>query len=302
VSREQREALDALVRKAPLDLGGELAEQREVMEQMMASIPLADDVTTSDATVGGIEAILVETSGTRSDRLVLYLHGGAYALGSARAGVGLAAEVARRAQARTYSLDYRLAPEYPYPAGVDDCVAAYRGLLDGGVDAARIAIVGESAGAGLVAATLVRSKADRLPQPACAALMSPWVDLTLTSPTLDSKADVDPALTVQGLRRRAGEYVAPADAQDASPLFADLSGLAPMLVQVGSHEILLGDALGLARRVAECDGRVGLEVWPDVPHVFQGFASMLDEGAEALDALGAFVARWLSAVDAVTIA
>ena len=281
MSREQREALDAQLREAPLDLGGEVAEQRVIIEEMMASTPLADDVTTSDATLGGIEAILVETSETRSDRVVLYLHGGAYALGSARVGVGLASEVGRRARARAYS---------------NDCVAAYRGLLDSGVDARQIAIVGESAGAGLVAATLVRAKAGGLPQPACVALMSPWVDLTLTSATLDSKADVDPLLSVQALRRRADDYVTPADARAVSPLFADLSGLAPLLVQAGSHDILLGDAMGLARRVAECDGRVGLDVWPDVPHVFQSFASMLDEGVEALDALGAFVDRWLSAV------
>ena len=295
MSREQREALDALMRGAPLDLGGELAEQREIMEQMMASIPLADGVTTSDATPGGINAVLVETPGTRADRVILYLHGGAYALGSARGGAGLAAEVARRASARAYSLDYRLAPEYPFPAGAEDCISAYRGLLEGGIDAGQIALVGESAGAGLVAATLVGAKIGGLPQPACAALMSPWVDLTLTSPTLETKAAVDPALTVQGLRRRAGEYVTEVDARAASPLFADLSGLAPMLVQAGSHEILLGDAVSLVRRTAECDGRVELQVWPDVPHVFQGFASMLDEGVEALDALGAFVDRWLTA-------
>ena len=192
MSREQREALDAQLREAPLDLGGEVAEQRVAIEEMMASTPLADDVTTSDATLGGIEAILVETAETSSDRVVLYLHGGAYALGSARVGVGLASEVARRARARAYSIDYRLAPEHPYPAGVDDCVAAYRGLLDSGVDARQIAIVGESAGAGVVAAMLVRAKAAGLPKPACVVLMSPWVDLTLTSPTLDSKADVDP--------------------------------------------------------------------------------------------------------------
>lgn len=145
-------------------------------------------------------------------------------------------------------------------------------------------------------ATLVGAKLGGLPQPACAALMSPWVDLTLTSRTLETKAGVDPALTVQGLRRRAGDYVAEADARAASPLFADLSGLAPLLIQAGSHEeILLGDAVALAGRVAECDGRVDLQVWPGVPHVFQGFASMLDDGIEALDALGAFVDGGLTA-------
>jgi acetyl esterase/lipase len=192
-----------------------VAEQRVVIEEMTASTPLADDVTTCDATLGGIEAMLVETSETRSDRVVLYLHGGAYALGSARVGVGLASEVARRASARAYSIDYRLAPEHPYPAGVDDCVAAYRGLLDSGLDARQIAIVGESAGAGVVAAMLVRAEARGLPQPACVGLMSPWVDLTLTSATLDSKADVDPLLSREALRRRADDYVTPADARAA---------------------------------------------------------------------------------------
>jgi epsilon-lactone hydrolase len=302
VSRQQREALEAQLREAPLDLGGDVAEQRVIIEQMMASTPLAADVTTSDATLGGIEAILVETSETRSDRVVLYLHGGAYALGSAGVGVGLASEVARRASARAYSIGYRLAPEHPYPAGVDDCLAAYRGLLDSGLDARQIAVVGESAGAGVAAAMLVRAKADGLPQPACVALMSPWVDLTLTSTTLDSKADVDPLLSKEALRRRADDYVTPADARAASPMFADLSGLAPVLIQAGSHDVLLGDALGLARRVAECDGRVGLEVWPEAPHVFQSFASVLDEGVEALDALGAFVDSWLITVESVRAA
>ena len=301
MSREQREALDAQLREAPLDLGGEVAEQRVVIEEMMASTPLADDVTTSDVTLGGIEAILVQTfetalivrsctcmgARTRSDRR-------GSALGWPPRSLGVRGHVPTRSITA-----WR--PSIP-PGRRRHTVAAYRGLLDSGVDARQIAIVGESAGAGLVAATLVRAKAGGLPQPACVGLMSPWVDLTLTSATLDSKADVDPILSVQGLRRRADDYVTPADARAASPLFADLSGLAPLLVQAGSHDILLGDAMGLARRVAECDGRVGLEVWPDVPHVFQSFASMLDEGVDALDALGAFVDRWLSAVDSARTA
>lgn len=294
-SLEQRQAVDALMRDPPLDIGGEVAEQRAIVEQMMASFGRADDVATSDTMLGGVPATLVETPATLGDRVVLYLHGGAYALGSANGGAGLAAEVARRTRARAYSLEYRLAPEYPYPAAIEDCIAAYRDLLDGGLDARQIALAGESAGAGLVAATLVGAKTAGLPQPACAALMSPWVDLTLTSPTLQTKADVDPLLTVHGLRHRSGEYVAEAQAKAASPLFADLSGLAPMLIQAGSHEILLGDAVGLAGRVAEPDGRVDLQVWPGVPHVFQTFASILDDGTQALDTLGAFVAGCLTA-------
>jgi acetyl esterase/lipase len=295
MSIEQREALDALVRGGPLDLAGELAEQRELLDQLLASIPVADDVETSEATVGGIPAVRVATPEARDDRAILYLHGGAYTLGSARGGVGLASEVARRVGAPAYSLEYRLAPEHPYPAGPEDCVTAYRGLIEDGLAPSQIALVGESAGGGLVIAALVRLAAAGLPQPACAAVMSPWVDLTLTSPTLETKASADPALTLAGLRRRGAEYLGDTDATAASPLFADLSGLAPLLIQAGSHEILLGDALSLAARVAESDGHVELQVWPGVPHVFQGFAAMLDEGTEALDSLGAFVTRHLAA-------
>lgn len=136
---------------------------------------------------------------------------------------------------------------------------------------------------------LVGAKAAGLPQPAAAALMSPWADLTLTDPMLSAKADVDPVLSTEGLRRRREEYVDAAGAEAASPAFADLTGVAPLLIQCGSHEILSGDALHLARRAVECDVRVDLQVWPGVPHVFQGFAAMLDEGAAALDSLGRFL-------------
>jgi acetyl esterase/lipase len=303
MSLSQREELDQLLRKAPLDLGGELAEQRRVMEEMMAAIPLADDVETGEAELGGVGALTVETTTTAgSSRVVLYLHGGAYSLGSARSGVGLASEVGRRATARAYSLDYRLAPEHAYPAAIEDCASAYRGLLDLGVEPGQIAIVGESAGAGLVTATLVALKAAGLAQPACAALMSPWADLTLTDPMLDAKAGVDPVLTFDGLQRRRHEYVEEADAEAASPAFADLTGVAPMLIQAGSHEILVGDSLRLARRAAECDVRVDLQIWPGVPHVFQGFAAMLDEGAEALDSLGRFLDNRLGVTDATASA
>lgn len=259
----------------------------------MAGLPLPSDVEATDADLGGIPAVLVETDASEVDRAVLYLHGGAYALGSARAGVGLASEVARRAGARAFSVDYRLAPEHPYPAGVEDCVAAYKALLGSGLEPERTVVVGESAGGGLVASTLVGAKAAGLPQPAAAALMSPWVDLTLTDPMLAAKAGVDPALSAAGLERRRDEYVEEADARAASPAYADLTGIAPLLIHAGSHEILSGDALHLTRRAVECDVRVDLQIWPGVPHVFQGFAAMLDEGADALDALGRFLAAYL---------
>jgi epsilon-lactone hydrolase len=158
MSQQQRDALDQLLRDAPLDLGGDVAEQRAIFEEMMAAIPVPADVTTSPGNLGGIPVLNVETAGADHAKVIFYLHGGAYAIGTAASSVGLASDLARRAGARLVTIDYRLAPEHPHPAAIDDTVAAYRGLLDGGVAASAIVIAGESAGAGLAAATLVALK------------------------------------------------------------------------------------------------------------------------------------------------
>jgi monoterpene epsilon-lactone hydrolase len=296
VSQQQREELQQLLRDAPLDLGGEVAEQRVIFEEMMAAIPVPADVTTSPATLGGIPVVNVEAADADPEWVIFYLHGGAYAIGTAASSVGLASDLARRAGARLVSVDYRLAPEHPHPAALDDAVAAYRGLLDRGVAASAIAIAGESAGAGLAAATLVALKHVGLPQPTGSVLMSPWADLTLSGDSISAKAAVDPALTPEGLRRRAIDYVADGDptADLVSPIFADLTGLPPLLIQAGSHEILLDDATRLASRAAAADVAVTLEVTPGVPHVFQGFAAMLDEGDAALTSAGQFLRAHLA--------
>ena len=296
MSQQQREALEQLLRDAPLDLGGEVAEQRIIFEEMMAAIPVPGDVTTSSGSLGGIGIVNVEAAGADHAKVIFYLHGGAYAIGTAASSVGLASDLARRVGARLVSVDYRLAPEHPHPAALDDAVAAYRGLLDSGVAATAIAIAGESAGAGLAAATLVALKHAGLPQPTGAVLMSPWADLALSGDSISAKAAVDPALTPKGLRRRAIDYTADRDptADLVSPIFADLTGLSPLLIQAGSHEILLDDATRLASRAAAADVAVRLEVTPGVPHVFQGFAAMLDEGDAALTSAGQFLRAHLA--------
>lgn len=310
MTRQQRQALDELLRHGPLDVGGDIAEQRAIFHDMIASIPLPEDVSAKQDELGGVPVVIVETSGLEdtedtegsqgsegsagsedSANVLLYFHGGAYALGSAPDSVGLAADVVRRVGARAISVDYRLAPEHPFPAAVEDAVAAYRALLDQGVPSTRIAFVGESAGGGLVVACLVAVKDAGLPQPAAAAVFSPWADLTLSGASITGKAALDPALTPQAMRTRARDYLGDQDPATvlASPILADLSGLPPLLIQAGSHEILLDDAVRLAARAAEQDVRVELQVWPEVPHVFQSFAAILDEADQALNAAAAFI-------------
>jgi monoterpene epsilon-lactone hydrolase len=297
VSRQQRDDLDEMLRAAPLDLGGDVGEQRIIFEEMMAANPIPVDVDTSAGSLGAIPVVIIDVAGAGSEDVILYFHGGAYAIGSAASSVGLASDLARRADTRLISVDYRLAPENPYPAALEDAVAAYRELVDSGLPTSRIAIAGESAGAGLAAATLVALNDAGLPQPSSAFLMSPWADLTLSGDSITEKAPVDPALTPGGLERRATDYIAGGDPTDgfASPIFADLAGLPPLLIQVGSHEILLDDATRLATRAAAADVAVTLEVTPGVPHVFQAFAAILDEGDAALTSAADFLRTHLAA-------
>lgn len=297
MSREQRAALDAMLREGPLDLGGDLEVQRGIFQQMMSGAPLPDDVDVEQSEIRGIPTVSIGIQGVKAHGVILYFHGGAYAIGTAALAAGLASDIARRVGARVQSVDYRLAPEHPYPAAIEDAVAAYRGLLDEGVPPQDVVFAGESAGGGVVAATLVALLAADLPQPAAAYVISPWVDLTLTGPSLTTKAAVDPSLTPDGLARRSQDYLAGQNPANGaiSPIFADLSGLAPLLIQVGGNEILLDDSTRLATRAAADGVAVTLDVTPAVPHVFVAFAAILDEAADALDRGGDFLKRHLAA-------
>jgi acetyl esterase/lipase len=285
------DTVTSIYRNSPLDLGGDVTKMRVIFKEMLTAAPVAADVHTEQIEIGGIPAVSIRVGEGKPSVTILHFHGGVYAMGSGETSVGLAADIARRSSSHVISVDYRLAPEHPYPAATDDALAAYRGLLDEVTDSSSIAISGESAGAGLAVATLVALRDAGKTLPSSAFLMSPYVDLTLSGESLVNKAALDPILTPDGLRQRVTDYVADADPSDpyVSPIHGDLAGLPPMLIQVGSHEILLSDAIRLAARAATADVAVTLDVVPGVPHVFQAYAAVLDEGNAALDRAATFV-------------
>ena len=274
------------------DLAADPATLRPDYEALFATMPVADDLAIEQVDLGGVSALRVATPGSDTGKAILYLHGGGYVVGSAQGYRGLAGEVSRAAGMPAMVLDYRLAPEHPFPAAVDDAVAAYRALVADGTKPASIVLAGDSAGGGLALAAMLKLRDEGDALPAAALLISPWADATCTASSLTSKAAEDPSLTKHGLDVCAHRYLGGSPASDplASPAKADLSGLPPLLVQVGSIEILLDDALAIAASAAAAGTMVRLEVHPGLPHVFHAFHFMLPQAKAALDDAGAFLA------------
>jgi len=302
VSTEQRENLEAVLRQSAFPVGGDVTEQRRLYHELSSAQPLPADVTVTAAALGGVPTAEITIDGIEPRHVVLYFHGGVYALGDAFAAADLASQVGRRTRAKVISVDYRLAPEHPYPAAVDDALAAYDALLHNGTAPSDIAFAGESAGGGLAMATLVNARNHGLPLPAAALVMSPYADLTLAGATMETRREVDPLLSREALQPRVTDYVSGQDAALGliSPLFADLSGLPPLIIQAGTHEVLLDDALRLAQQAARADVEVTLDVTPGVPHVFQAYHAILDEGAAALDRAGRLLSAHLAGAGRVT--
>jgi len=302
VSAEQRETLDAILRQSAFPAGSDVSEQRRLLRELLSAQPLPAGVTVTAAALGGVPAAQITVDGVEPRHIVLYFHGGVYVLGDAFQAAGLAAQVGRRTASTVFSVDYRLAPEHPYPAAVDDALAAYQALLQGGTAPPDIAFAGESAGAGLAIATLVNARDHGLPLPAAAYLMSPYADLTLAGTTMQTKRDADPLLSPEALQARVTDYTAGHDAALGliSPVFADLSGLPPLIIQVGTHEVLLDDAVRLARQAATADVEVTLDITPQVPHVFQAYYPILDEATAALDRAGQLLSAHLASAERVT--
>src|SRR5215217_7184107 len=302
VSTEQRENLEAILRQSAFPFDSDVSEQRRLLREFASAQPLPADVTVTAAALGGIPTAEITIDGIEPRHVVLYFHGGVYVIGDAFQAADLASQVGRRTRAKVISVDYRLAPEHPYPAAVDDALAAYEALLEGGTAPSDIAFAGESAGGGLAVATLVNARDHGLPLPAAALVMSPYVDLTLAGATMETKREVDALMSREGLQPRVSDYTAGQDAAFGliSPIFAELSGLPPLSIQAGSHEVLLDDAIRLARQAATADVEVTLDITPRVPHVFQAYYPILDEAAAALDRAGQLLSAHLASAERVT--
>jgi monoterpene epsilon-lactone hydrolase len=286
---EEMQNIAALLLSQPVLSGAPVEQLRANMEMMTAVAPPPADVSYEPVDAGGVPAEWVTAPGVRTDAAILYLHGGGYAIGSINTHRMLAANISRTAGVRVLIIDYRLAPEHPHPAAVDDATAAYRWLLAQGLDAAKLAISGDSAGGGLTVATLLALRDAGDPLPACAVPMSPWVDMDQSAASYSTRADVDPMVSAVGLKQMADWYLngQPTETPLASPIHADLSGLPPLLVQVGDHEVLLDDATTLVERAKQAGVDATCEIGEGCFHVYQAFP--VPEATEAIGRLAVFV-------------
>ena len=268
---------------------------REGMEAMTATSELPEGTRCEPCEVAGRPAEWVEAPDADASRVLLYSHGGGYVIGSIATHRALVARICQVAGIRGLILDYRLAPEDPFPAAVEDATAAYRFLLEAGTEARNIALGGDSAGGGLTFATLVALRDAGTPLPGAAIALSPWVDLEGSGASMTTKADADPMVGREGLLEMARLYLAGADPKTptAAPLHADLSGLPPLYVQAGTAETLLDDATRIAERALAAGVQLELELFEDLVHVFQAFAPHVPESLEAIEKLGAFLKRQL---------
>jgi acetyl esterase/lipase len=268
-----------------------LAERRTSYDRAKELFHLPAEVMVETVAAGGVPSERISGPASARARTVLYLHGGAYVMGSPDSHRHLGAAIAQAAEATVLLPHYRLAPEHPFPAALDDALAAYRAVLKAGQAASRIVLAGDSAGGGLALATMMAARDEGLPLPAAAALIAPWVDLSCSHDSIVAFAAKDPLINPARCRESAGQYLAGRDPRTplASPLYGDLRGLPPLFIQVAAEEVLHDDSRALHRRAREQGVRSTLEISPDMIHVWHWFAPILREGREAIARMGEFI-------------
>lgn len=251
-------------------------------------VPVAGGVDVQSTEVAGLDAEWLTPEDAPADRAILYLHGGAYVVGSCDSHRHLVSHIARASGVRALLPEYGLAPENRFPGPIDDVVHVYRALLDDGFDPAQLLIAGDSAGGGLAVATLLTLRDEGLPMPRAAFLLSPWLDLTASGETMESRSEQDPWFRADDIREIARHYCDDDQRTDprVSPVYADMHGMPPMHIQVGDDEILLSDATRLADNLRAAAVDVSVDVWQDMWHVFQAFLLVVPEAREAVQRMG----------------
>lgn len=282
--------LDLLQKNRPVTDEIKVDSMRRNLDKVGGKYP--DGVSGIAGEVGGVPGEWVQAPGADQSAVILYLHGGGYVAGSVASHRNLVGHLAQATGCRIFVAEYSLAPECPHPAPVNDAAAVYKSLVDQGYSPSRMAIAGDSAGGGLTMATLLSLKDDKDPLPAAAVCISPMVDLEGTGESMTTKADVDPMIAPGSVKTLValflGEHGDPKDPL-ASPLLGDLSGLPPVLIQVGESEVLLSDSERLAAKITEAGGEAELEVWPEMVHVWHGSAGFVPESDQAIERIG----QWL---------
>ena len=292
MAQSEIDAVRALLKSKPRPVGW--PERRKRLDEVGTVWPIADDVKLTAVDVDGIPGEYSIAPDSDASRVLVFFHGGGYCSGSIESHRRLVTEAGRAARMRTLGVAYRLAPEHPFPAAYDDALTTSRFLRNQGIAAAHVAIGGDSAGAGLTVALISRLRDGHEEIPACAWLVSPWTDLTMSGSTLVSKAAVDPLIHKEYLNELADAYLpAGMERKDprVSPLYADLRNFPPMLIQIGSNETLLDDATRLAARAGAADVAVALEIWPHMIHAWPLWNAHLEDGRRALTNAGSFVMR-----------
>jgi acetyl esterase/lipase len=284
------ERLKAALARAPNPALLTVEQHRAATEQLAISNPPAPDIVVHEAEAGGVNGAWIETPQSRRQHVIFYIHGGAFIAGSVQSHRSIAGELARHARARVFSVEYRRAPEAPFPAPLDDCLAAYRSVIDSsGIK--KLAVAGDSAGGGLALSTIMDARDQGMRQADAAYLISPWADLTCGAASYQDLRDSDPIISRELLQKTAGLYLSGEDPRDkrASPIFGEFHDLPPILIQVGACEVLLNDSREIVRKAVDSGAGATLDVWPDMIHVWHAFTSFLPQATEALQRAGDYL-------------
>ncbi|MFW9872919.1 MAG: alpha/beta hydrolase [Candidatus Thorarchaeota archaeon] len=296
VSEGMERVINLLKQQGEAETKKRIEDGRKGLEQLAAIEQIPENVTIENITVSGIPSVWIKTPNAVEEHVILYLHGGGYVEGSINSHKGLGVRISRASKSRVLMIEYRLAPEYPYPAAIEDSVTAYKWLIDvEGINPKNIIISGDSAGGGLTATTLLKIRDTGISLPAAAVLLSPWTDLDMTGDSIRSKRRTDPFVDASGLFFMANLYVGDEDPRNPyiSPLYADLKGLPPLLIQVGTAEVLLDDSIRFAEKAKNAGVDVILDAWEDMTHVFQAFALWAPEGEKAIEKIGEYIQKYV---------